>query len=78
MGVHSSATEIQTPTHRNLNGRSMTAPSSVIVQQYSSVTVVVLPSHSRQQKFPFAFQKSYYIDFFLLFFFFKLLKYEST
>jgi hypothetical protein len=68
MYVQSSATEIQTPTHRNLIGRRMTVPSPVLSP--SSIlppTVVLLCSHSRKQKFLFAFPKSYYIDYFHFF-----------
>ena len=38
------------PTHLNCIGRNMTAPPSVIAQQYSSATFVSLRFHSRMEK----------------------------
>jgi hypothetical protein len=49
-----SPVEIQTPTHRNLMGYSVTpAPSHaacVIAQQYSSTSFAPLRSHSRKER----------------------------
>jgi hypothetical protein len=47
-----SVLEIQTPVHRNLIGRSMTAPPScVIAQQYSSASYISLHFYSHWEKF---------------------------
>jgi hypothetical protein len=40
-----SSVEIRTPTHRNLISFSMTFPSPVIAQQYSSATFLSLRLH---------------------------------
>ena len=56
MYLEGSIVEIQTPTHCNLIGRSLTAPTACfIAQQFSSVAFVSLHFHSRMKKFS-AFQ----------------------
>jgi len=69
MCVHSSATEIHTPTHRNLNGRSMTVPSPVLTpNSILPPTSSYCPLIPTSKKILFACQKSFYIDSFLFFF----------
>jgi hypothetical protein len=56
--IQGDAVEIQTPTHWNLIGSSMTAPAAcVIAQQYSSATFILLVFHSRKEKFGALFSK---------------------
>jgi hypothetical protein len=50
--------EIQTQTHWNLIGSSMTASPSVIAQQYSSATFPSLRVHSLKAKFSAPLKKS--------------------
>jgi len=49
--VQGSLVEIQTQTHCNPLGRSMTAPPPVIAQQYSPATYVSLRYYSCKEKF---------------------------
>jgi hypothetical protein len=50
MHTQESSDEIQTPTHWNLIGSSMTAPPPVIAHQYSSTAFVSLHFRSRVSK----------------------------
>jgi hypothetical protein len=57
--------EIQSPTHRNLIGLSMTAPLPVIAHQCSSANFVSISFQSREEKFG-TNCKNAIISFFLL------------
>jgi len=50
MHTQESSDEIQTPTHWNLIGSSMTAPPPVIAHQYSSAAFVSFYFRSRVSK----------------------------
>jgi len=66
--------EIQTPTQWNLIGRSLTAPPTVVAQQYSSATFACLRFRFHKEKSD-AFQKFY---FFLVFTFESYVKSEAA